>query len=173
MRYINELLKLSSLPLIYRMFPNAKEVTETMAAFNAVRSHVRPLLNLDFGDEANVYFLGDGHQPRTAATFAVRTRWNCHSVDPALRKDHPKVKRLHVHPIKGEDMDYQETNLLIGVHSHCPWKPVIDKIQSRPLVVVSIPCCFKDGLGRPLISYIDEECLSEHRRVNIYHLEQR
>ncbi|GAB0489991.1 hypothetical protein MMPV_001218 [Pyropia vietnamensis] len=132
-RYADELLVLGCGPLLLslRLFPNAKELTESFGALAAARTHLaRPpaevpaaavgtsvkgggsavaaavpaasdsdiplpslppasaqrLLPLSCPDVLLVV-VGDGSTPRTATTFALRTRWAVASVDPAASAD--------------------------------------------------------------------------------------
>jgi len=63
------------------LFPNAKEITESVACLQALDKHVE----VPFGEPATICIVvGDGSTPRTAALLAMRTRWRLLSVDPAL-----------------------------------------------------------------------------------------
>lgn len=67
----------------HRLFPDAKEVAESMGALNACR----PLLRLvpDPGPQDAIICIGDGFAPRGAALFAAATEgWSCVSCDPGL-----------------------------------------------------------------------------------------
>jgi len=82
-RYINEFVKLKCAPdlLAWGVFPNAKEITESMAMYHAVKNYVPFDLH---DEEINLVVVGDGKSPRTAALFAVMTKWTCYSVDPKM-----------------------------------------------------------------------------------------
>ena len=95
-RYVTELLTLTSGPelLRLRIFPDAKELTESFAAHNAARTYLYP--RDDFGgakvksavDPADhsvtLIAIGDGTTPRTAALFAFLTKWQCVAIDPMM-----------------------------------------------------------------------------------------
>ncbi|RQM20317.1 hypothetical protein B5M09_006706 [Aphanomyces astaci] len=90
LRYLDEFvgdLTCSAQMLAWGLFPDAKEVSETMGVFNAVRK-----LGLHEKDTAppgvhdGIVIVGDGVTPRTAAMFAYRTKgWTCYSVDPIMK----------------------------------------------------------------------------------------
>ena len=70
-RYINELVGCSCSPdlLALKIFPNAKELTESAAAYNAVRHRLK---QYDLKDPTvSVVCVGDGCTPRTASMFCV------------------------------------------------------------------------------------------------------
>ena len=90
-RYVTELLKLACAPELVRLrlFPDAKELTESFAANNAARSFLYPRGaergRVDPADAAvTCVAVGDGNTPRTAALFAFLTRWQCVAVDPEM-----------------------------------------------------------------------------------------
>lgn len=81
-----------------KLFPNAKEVTETMACFEAT-THLGPGYEWNNPD-VTVFVVGDGHKPRTGATFACRTAWNVFSIDPLLAPLTYPFKRLTTYRAK-------------------------------------------------------------------------
>ena len=91
-RYVTELLKLACGPELVRLrlFPDAKELTESFAANNAARSflwskNAAGRARVDPADAAvTCVAIGDGNTPRTAALFAFLTRWQCVAVDPEM-----------------------------------------------------------------------------------------
>ena len=91
-RYVTELLKLACAPELVRLrlFPDAKELTESFAANNAARSflwskNAAGRARVDPADAAvTCVAVGDGNTPRTAALFAFLTRWHCVAVDPEM-----------------------------------------------------------------------------------------
>ena len=64
------------------LFPNAQEITESMACLETIRERL-PEVKFT-SDDVVVVVIGDGRSPRTAALMALRTRWNVLSIDPAL-----------------------------------------------------------------------------------------
>jgi hypothetical protein len=71
---MDELVRLGCAPelLSMKLFPDSKEITESMAMFNAVRQ----LEGFEQeGEEVDgIVCVGDGMSPRTAALFAFRTK---------------------------------------------------------------------------------------------------
>jgi hypothetical protein len=78
-----------------RLFPNAKEVSESVAVWHALRDRVLPAAGVDVaGLDATrrpaIVVVGDGSRPRTAALCAhllVDGDWDCVSVDPMAHYD--------------------------------------------------------------------------------------
>lgn len=77
------------------MFPNGKELAESMSAFSAVRLHLQSAAAAAEAGRTGVSFdarnvvlvaVGDGVTPRTAALFAFRTQCRCVSIDPLMRR---------------------------------------------------------------------------------------
>ena len=180
LRYLNEFMRLRCAPdlLAARLFPNAKEVTESMGAWNAVREHVLPRVPMLRDDDlVRVFCVGDGHAPRTAALFAHMSRWACWSIDPVLRPRAYTTNRLHVHAMPIEDFAYRcpadvPLTLIVHVHSHASLRTSVANIQGGGYrYLINIPCCRKPDLDmRPIIAYDDPAILSPKRRVEIYDL---
>ena len=153
-RYINELWNCKCFPdlCLLGLFPNAKELTESAAAYNALRSKARVF---ELGDpEVTLIAVADGCTPRTAALFAFRTAWGAISIDPRLRKtDWPRIQRLTCIAKKVEDCAPAHfTKLVIAaVHSHAPLGVVCERFTGETRVVVAMPCCVKQARERPLI----------------------
>ena len=111
-RYVTELLKLACAPELVRLrlFPDAKELTESFAANNAARSFLYPRGaergRVDPADAAvTCVAVGDGTTPRTAALFAFLTRWHCVAVDPEMVEWREWKKRRGVVDDSDDDDD--------------------------------------------------------------------
>lgn len=178
LRYLDEFVKLRCSPdlLALGVFPNAKEITESMAAYHTVRQHLRDYHSDD--PHVSVFVIGDGNTPRTAALFAFRTRWTCYSIDPRLPRDKTwDVKRLHVLPAKVEDvhqgdaLDAQRF-LIVAVHSHAVLAHALERFRCPPerRAVVAIQCCVPQVLpGRaPDLEYRDWAVLSPENLVKVW-----
>jgi hypothetical protein len=181
-RYLDEFVRFSRSPelLSLRLFPNAKEVTESFGAYAAVREH----LQLDFGDPSiRVLAVGDGFVPRTAATFAMRSRWTCFSVDPNMRDRgwSRKVERLHAYrekilPLGGwyvpDEFAFSFSRcVLVCVHSHASlWQSILSaRGLATKVSVVSIPCCVKHDYQMVADAvYEDREITSPARTVHVW-----
>lgn len=183
-RYFDELVRCRCAPelLALKLFPNAKEITETFAAYAAVREHFAG--TLAFG-RACVAMLavGDGHVPRTAATFALRSAWTCFSVDPAMREEWTRgsrIARLHAYrdqvlnvggwyPEAAHELAFTRC-IVVAVHSHASLRASVQaaKALAERVSVVSIPCCVPDDIGPPTTSYEDTGITSRQRRVNVW-----
>lgn len=177
-KYINELIKAKCAPdlLLLKLFPNAKEVTESFGAYNAVRTYIHP--KYSFSDKDIIMIsVGDGSTPRTAALFAFMTGWNCISIDPRLKNTHRynQVKRLTCLNCKGEDIPKELIDgkrvVIIGVHSHGPFRKIVSNIAyvSQIVGIVAIPCCCDMSLWRePNFEYDDENVWSGKRKVMVW-----
>lgn len=179
-RYMDELLSLHCAPRVLELglFPNAKELTESFACFNAVRRHLCDNFRPD-DPSVRLVAIGDGLTPRTAALFAFRTSWRCVSVDPLMaRPEHwcREVDRLTAVRAKVEDVaDHLvgERLLLVLPHAHVALSTCVSLCQwKKALGAVVIPCCnwYKsaEGCGRPLHEADDLGVVSPHRSVRCW-----
>ncbi|OQR95215.1 hypothetical protein ACHHYP_00186 [Achlya hypogyna] len=155
LRYLNEFvgdLKCAPQLLEYGLFPDAKEVTETMGVFNAIRKlglHVLDDNDTPSNLRNGIVVVGDGMTPRTAAMFANRTKgWTCYSVDPIMRVGTPDVpvpwaNLDKVVPIcaKIEDIRIRLNKaIVVLVHAHVTIEQAMSAIQANSVVaVLSLP----------------------------------
>jgi hypothetical protein len=64
-----------SVPLLsLELFPNAQEITESMACMSAARAHLPDSVGFD-DESVTCVVVGDGRRPRTAALMCFRTKW--------------------------------------------------------------------------------------------------
>lgn len=158
------------------LFPNAKEITETFACYKAVRS-LEGWVRVD-NPEIVLVSVGDGGTPRTAATFAYRSRWRCYSVDPALGKKTRwgTIDRLTCVPRPIEDWDAEGQKgvfgvVVVAVHSHASLEAAVKlaMTMSTRVAVVALPCCVKQELWKdPDEIYDDWGIWSPERTVKIW-----
>lgn len=147
-RYLNEFVRLyksASDMLQLGLFPDAKEITESYAAFNAVS---KKLKQYKFDDpEVTLVSVGDGRTPRTAALFAFRTKWQCVSVDPLLKVENIKywednIQQLMCIPQYVEDIDLNyDKVVIVAVHSHANLQKTLEHVRGKTRSLVAIPCC--------------------------------
>ena len=106
------------------LFPNAQEITESMACLWAVQMHLADTVRFADADVTCVV-VGDGRKPRTAALLSFRTKWRrIISIDPDMRggdEAMAAVQRLETRAVKIQDT---------AVHVD----PVLDRV-----VVVILP----------------------------------
>jgi hypothetical protein len=181
-RYMDDLVRMNCGPdlLALKVFPNAKEVSESMGAFYAVRKHLGDKL---FGDsDVHVVAVGDGCTPRTAALFAFLTRWTCWSVDPRLvsKDKYAAVNRLHVVPTAVEQFKLPACKraIIVAVHSHADLTAAVKACAAAERVdVIAIPCCVLQELRlrkevidprAPDVEYEDFGIGSPHRTVRLW-----
>ncbi|OWZ16112.1 hypothetical protein PHMEG_00010150 [Phytophthora megakarya] len=191
LRYLNEFVgKLHCAPALLQhgLFPYAKEVTESMALFNAVRRYIEPKTKgetqKDNGKHDGIVVVGDGNTPRTAAMFAFRMRgWKCYSVDPAMEKGTSErsrgwadVSNLVVVRNKIENVRIAlRRAIVVLVHAHVTLDQALSAVQAEEVCgVVTMPCCNWYGqqeslFGRgPDLVYDDFSVLSDHREIRLW-----
>ncbi|EQC25575.1 hypothetical protein SDRG_16545 [Saprolegnia diclina VS20] len=185
LRYMNEFVgKLQCAPNLLQMgiFPDAKEVTESMGLFNATRR----FLDIDEGNPAEdgIVVVGDGSTPRTAVMFAYRTKgWTCYSVDPEMRLSTPDAPVpwegiQQVVPIRAKIEDIRiklRRAIVLLVHAHVTLDQALSSIEAESIVgVVTLPCCNWYGQQEvlfqrpPDIVFDDFSILSDHRELRLW-----
>lgn len=182
-RYVDEFLRLrcSADMLAFGLFPNMKEITESFGAYSAAR-RVVSRKGWSFNDpDTTVICVGDGSTPRTAATFAFRSKWRCLSVDPVLQDPvrFGGIDRLGVHQCHLSALDAAVSNLsrllIVCVHSHVAEGELdqfVDRTYKGDSSVISIPCCTPHNtvLGRPPEQeYTDMGIWSPQNTVKIWY----
>lgn len=189
--YFNQLLCLKCGPdlLLDELYPNAKEVTESMGAYDAVKRWLFKEANFGRKD-ITVVVVGDGGSPRTGGLFAYRTGWECVSVDPALNKPLKErwkaIRRLRMIPKKIEEADLSflwkdytfETKtdvVVVAVHSHANLTTSVNSIEDQGgnvIGIVAIPCCFEQVLDpidfEQIADYQDWGIWSDKRNVKVW-----
>lgn len=173
-RYLGEFITLKCAPdmLAMKLFPNAKEISESFAAFEAIRRHLQ---ELSLGDpNVTLIAVGDGGTPRTAATFAFRSNWICHSIDPNLKGGKLRwnnIARLTIHPEKVEQVPpiKADTAVVVAVHSHADLRKAVLVANAKRVVVVAMPCCVPQKLSIPPDKrYEDKSVISPKREILIW-----
>lgn len=157
------------------LFPNSKEITESLAAVHAAFLHSR----LDTEDpKVHVVCVGDGGTPRTAAAFAFRTAWHCYSVDPLMNRDrieywNRSVRRLRCYAARIERAPFEfqsDPVLIVAVHAHVELAKALDEIRAKGgnvVAAVAIPCCgyVHDAPGLDLQAQYDDWGIWSDRRT--------
>lgn len=183
LRYLDFFLKLKAAPKLLStgFYPNAKEISETQGAFEAVRHK----LKLNYLDESvAIVIVGDGFYPRTGYYIANMTKWNVYSIDPEMQRDYSSIqektqdkKNLFILPNKIEDcqldLSKYQSIVLLFVHSHASLSASVAAIKHKSntatVHAVSMPCCFDDDLGIPYdLKYDDPYVVSVHRTLFVY-----
>lgn len=155
--------------LAHKMFPNAKEITESFGCFEAAVN------NLNYGrqDNVNVVCVGDGTSPRTAAMFAFRSPWQCHSIDPAMRNKGSwvSINRLKIYSKKIQDvkLEFDSPCILIHCHAHVTLETSLKSIKAPKISIVSMECCVRQYLNKePDIKYNDNAVWSKCNEIKIW-----
>ena len=172
--YIDRFLKLkSSIKFLeLKLFPNTKEVTESMGAWFAIKRAVEGT-GIDQKSNCIVYVVGDGHVPRTGALIACMTKWGVVSIDPVMRLREYGIKRLGPIQERAENLSFDcegKIAFVVHVHSHAKLSDSIEMLQSyKELYVINIPCCVPSDINiEPIGKYTDECILSKKNEVEIY-----
>jgi len=173
-RYFDELVKLRCAPDLlnprYKLFPNAKELTESFGAFRAALRHFRDWMTCD---DVTVVCVGDGCRPRTGATFAFRSPWNVISIDPNLRNPRSvgDIERLECNVKRVQDCAPRHFPklLIVAVHSHATLEETMSTLSGDEVGVIAIPCCVPLELdAKPIADYRDGGIHSPKNRVLVW-----
>jgi len=173
MRYINEIMGCSCFPNLLEMkiFPNAKEITESSAIFNYLRNINRDVFALD-DKEVTFVCVGDGVTPRTAAMFAFRTAWDCYSIDPEMTwENNGRVRRLTCIRDKVENLEPRKYRKLViaHVHSHARLQESCRVFKANQRVVIAMPCCVKQERHiEPDLEYTDNSVWSPKNKIKVW-----
>ena len=177
-RYLDQMVRLHCAPdlIALKLFPNAKEVTESFAAYNAMLDHLSSGGLRPGEEEITGIFPGDGQTPRTGATFAFRTAWECISIDPRMSPSwvtgRRKVDRLVARRLRMEEMSVlcRTFAVVVAVHSHAPLPAAVRAaLNAEEVAIVAIPCCKQQALAIPPdIRYRDDGILSPCNEVLVW-----
>lgn len=181
LRYLDEFIGLNCAGDLLRLglFPNAKEITESLACFRAAVKCFGGMTSCG-RDDITAVVVGDGVGPRTAILFSLRTRWNAISIDPVLRGEwaglEPKgIRRLEGIPKAIGNTDkrhFRGDMVVVFPHSHAPTEQALDRFTcSGTRHVVWLPCCVTPNVpGRPAPDalYDDYGIWSPQRTVMVW-----
>ncbi|TYZ69025.1 hypothetical protein PybrP1_011307 [[Pythium] brassicae (nom. inval.)] len=197
LRYLNEFvgkLQCASALLDHQLYPDAKEITESMGVFNAVRKYVLQDEQegaLEASEEGGatakadgIVVVGDGSTPRTAAMFAHRLRhWKSYSVDPAMEYRSSErsvgwetISNLVVIRNKIENVRITlRRAIVVLVHAHVTLEQALSAVEAERVVgVVTLPCCNWFSQQETLFArradlvYDDFSILSDKREVRLW-----
>ncbi len=192
--YLDQLFSMNCFPDIVSLkaFTSAKDVSESMAALQAASEH--GTLVKTKGSKVKCLCIGDGSTPRTAVLACFLQKWECVSIDPALKEDwkgsQPKNIRgligfggtLEEYLLTQRDVEFDatyESLVLLCVHSHARLTGTasVENIMARynniPTTLVALPCCPKfrssKDVGRsPDVQYEDDCVFSMKRKVEVW-----
>jgi hypothetical protein len=179
-RYINDFLHLKCAPdlILAKVFPNAKEITESLSMYWGVVNHISVPYGIRRDDpKVTVYVVGDGKHPRTGMMFAYRSAWNVISIDPSMDSKWPiqrEVNRLTCYKFNVESLLFLhgkgEQVIVVLPHSHATIPAVLSSISAPNLHIISMPCCVKHDLSwmEPTVEYIDEGVWSPRNTIKVW-----
>lgn len=180
LRYLDNLVNLHCAPdmLALGLFPDIKEVTESFAAYRAAFDYLGQRGWKPGDTDITAVCVGDGRTPRTGATFAFRSRWQCVSVDPGMGngwtqggRKAGRVERLTAirRPIEEVTIE-AERAVIVAVHSHANLPNSVAAVRARELAVIAMACCVPLALDTPPdVTYRDEGILSPHNEIAIWY----
>ena len=155
--------------LLRHIFPDGKEITESMAAFEGVRKHIIRSDTLLKNEGITLVSVGDGNSPRTASLFAFLTKWNCISIDPNMKNENWDVERLTTYKNNIEDLDlFYDDVVIVGVHSHASMKSTLEHIKGNRRNMLAIPCCVPYNDIEPTLEYRDMGIWSPKNLVKVW-----
>lgn len=180
----------------------AKEFTEAMACFNAIRTHLVPNgdnqgIEESEGDRpfdlrdpsTTALIIGDGSTPRAGALIAMRTSWECISVDPAFKTkakishegvvSYPwqDITRLTVLSKPIQEVKIRPTRLVVVMmHCHVDLEEALLCVDARCELVgiIACPCCNfverqRTFMGKePQITYRDQHMATPQNTMRIW-----
>lgn len=142
-------LQINKLPLnIIPLYPNIKEISESMAAYCKMKVYLSKI--------GTLLIVGDGSQPRTGALFAhLWPELSVYSVDPCLKLHYTTATNLKLYPLTIETFLAQNKedicNITKGigivcVHSHADfdnYMPHLFSLLPRNVFVAiyALKCC--------------------------------
>jgi hypothetical protein len=188
-KYLDEALRIKCFPdmISLGLFPNAKEVTESFACYEAYRKHIMKHIHPS-DSKATVVVVGDGHTPRTGAVFAFRSKFSVVSIDPEI-KDHfsGKIKNLEIIKNYVQDVRVGESSsdgsvIYVFPHSHAKPEMLlhIDLAMfnnAKHKFFIMMPCCvdleMNDCLNKTfgverIANYYDWGIHSPKKRIIVY-----
>ena len=167
-RYIDEFLSLKCAEdlIAHKIYPNAKEITESFSVLHALRTYLnsssKDPSHRDYHFEnSNVtaVVIGDGSTPRIASLLCFITKWNSvYSVDPMLNikknRSWNKIRHLKCKRSKIEDLtikiERDHNVVVLLMHSHVLLDRSLeslcftdgeDRKSKSKIAVVTVPCC--------------------------------
>ncbi len=178
----------------WSLFPDAKEISESVAAFAAVRQHMPGAWDFDDPSIACVC-IADGHTPRTAAVMHTYTKWRVLSCDPAMREGvatdlnfrMPRLTALRC--MAGELPEVAADRVaIVAVHAHnfvlrpppgaiargMPRPNILAetlaRVTAKEVLIVALPCCHRLWLPdrEHVAEYRDLGIWSHHNRVKVW-----
>ena len=150
-RYLNSFIdseRSASDMIRLKLFPNVKEITESMGALRAATNALG-------GDRS-------------------RARWDCWSIDPALgdKARWLELERVRLCRTFSQNVPipaFAGVTVVLAVHSHAPLREFWLRVGA-PKLCVAIPCCVHDWRDMPSADedYDDQAILSKCRRVMVW-----
>lgn len=158
------------------LFPNIKEISESMAMYYCVANYLSNWeLDINLKNEnINIFVFGDGKTPRTAGLFSFMTKWKTYSIDPNMGdKNFSSIKRLSIYKQKEKDficpsLDSNSINIIILPHSHADIDLCWNKINHDKKWLISMPCFYPKRLKQECFIYIDNNIISPKNSIEIY-----
>jgi hypothetical protein len=164
------------------LFPNMKEVTESVGMFRFVSEALRAYDHEAAESPDLIVVVGDGSTCRTACLFAALWPRSCrvHSIDPNMRKtlldakSSPAISALadvlscHRQTVQDWLADHKslptcQRIILVAVHSHAAldlYVPAL-RLRTENLVLATMPCCVPQVLTEHECSSLGLELVAQ------------
>lgn len=173
MKYLDDFLTLTCTPdlLALKLFPNAKEVTESQAMYWLVCDELAKRGVNRKDKDVVIIETGCGHKPRTSALFAYRSAWTCIAIDPVVDVgnygDRVLLCKMKDQRFVGEDIEKItpfRVAVVVSVHGHGQPKALYDRLTQDRKAIFEMPCCKPASLQRGRFK-IDNGILSPKRTI--------
>lgn len=124
--------------LSLKLFPNAKEITESFSAYYNIRDYLSFTKRQHLLSDHNVlcYVIADGNVPRTGATIACSTNWQVFSIDPRMKK---KWQSQYCVPCEEEEKE-RTSKKKSNMSELVQHSPHTLSSSSSPIIVQDPPC---------------------------------
>ncbi len=159
----------------YDLFPNLKEVSESMSMFYVVLEKILPLIDSNRSlENVTIVVVGDGTKPRTASLFNFLSKATTYSIDPLMveRDMFSEIKRLTVKKDEIQNIKIQNNNpiaIILMPHAHAPILESWNCIEAKDKWLVKMPCCTNDKLPwTPIMEFEDEFNISQKRNLIVW-----
>ncbi len=138
--------------LMFDLFPDLKEVSESVSALRNVQSYIK-IKEIP----TTILVIGDGIKPRTASLFAFSSHVQSYiaAIDPLMRMQTKNLpNNLFLYSMKIEDWIYENIDIIqseteclivVGVHSHARFDDYMPLLfthaKAKKIFIFTMKCC--------------------------------
>lgn len=190
-RYINQFIrKHCAIDLLQlNMFPDAKEITETLGVFNAIKKDYATQFKYD---DVLLVDVACGGTPRIAAWTVFNTKWKAIAIDPNLRspENFATIQNLETFTARIEDKGfthldrkwYPKEVVIVANHAHVSLDCIVKGLKNHIIddtgmgfqnwSLYAVPCCqpleLSSELGSLVYECEDHDIWSPKRLIKKY-----